>query len=323
MRKLILGHVAIAGVLAAVSGTAHAQTLGFADSLQVVGQTCGADIAKYCQGDPLGGGRIMKCLGDHSATVSGACKTSVANMRALLATRAKARAAVAKVCANDIIRVCPDIKPGDGNLLDCYMKAKNLVTPACRQTVVDAGYEVKVDPDTPTTQVALGSADLSSSLQAIEQAGRELTAASLKKMAADSLKDPSRTTRVNRPPLVAGLENRSQLTIAIQFDLDSARIKPESFKAVGLMADALYHPYLQGNRFIVVGHTDATGNRAYNLKLSQARAEAIRDALINPFGIPPSRIEAVGLGEEQLLRPANPESGDNRRVQLINVGPVK
>jgi outer membrane protein OmpA-like peptidoglycan-associated protein len=142
-------------------------------------------------------------------------------------------------------------------------------------------------------------------------------------MAADSLKDPSRTNRVNRAPLVAGLENRAQLTIAINFDLNSARIRPDSFKAVGLMADALYHPYLQGNRFIVVGHTDATGNRAYNLKLSQSRAEAIRDALINPFGIPPSRIEAVGLGEEQLLKPANPESGDNRRVQLINVGPVR
>ena len=86
------------------------------------------------------------------------------------------------------------------------------------------------------------------------------------------------------------------------------------------MADSLYHPYLQGYRFLIVGHTDAVGNRASNLKLSQQRADAIREALIKPFGISPSRIEAVGLGEEQLLRPANPQAAENRRVQLINVG---
>jgi len=42
--------------------------------------------------------------------------------------------------------------------------------------------------------------------------------------------------------------------------------------------------------------------------------------LINPFGINPARIEAVGLGEEQLLDRANPKAAENRRVQLINIG---
>ena len=69
-----------------------------------------------------------------------------------------------------------------------------------------------------------------------------------------------------------------------------------------------------------MGHTDATGKRDHNLKLSQQRAEAIREALLNPFGISPSRIEAVGLGEEQLLNAAKPEAAENRRVQLINIG---
>jgi outer membrane protein OmpA-like peptidoglycan-associated protein len=69
-----------------------------------------------------------------------------------------------------------------------------------------------------------------------------------------------------------------------------------------------------------VGNTDAKGSREYNLKLSQERADAIRAALIDPFGIAPSRIEAVGLGEEQLLNAANPEAAENRRVQLINIG---
>ena len=323
MVHLKIEHIAIAAVmLLATASSAHAQTIGYADAMGKLGQTCGADIAKFCKTVNLGGGRMIQCLNQNSASVSASCKESVAATTSLLATRARARAAVLKVCAPNIVRACPDVTPGDGNLLDCYMKAKHLFSPQCRQAVADAGYEAKVDPNTPTTQVALGPNDLASSLQGVEQAGPAPTAASLRKMAADSLKDPSRASRMNRAPLVGNLENRSQLTIAIQFDLNSARINPASFQAVGLMADALYHPYLQGYRFLIVGHTDATGNREYNLKLSQQRADAIREALINPFGIAPSRIEAVGLGEEQLLRPANPEASENRRVQLINVGPV-
>jgi len=172
----------------------------------------------------------------------------------------------------------------------------------------------------PSTWQALGSTDLINSLQGVEQAGPDLSAARLRQMAVQSLNDPSRTNRMNRAPLAERLDKLAQLTIAIQFDFNSARIRPSSFAAVGLMADALYHPYLQGYRFLIVGHTDAKGNREYNLKLSQQRADAIREALINPFGISPARIESVGLGEEQLLKPAAPEAAENRRVQLINIG---
>ena len=86
------------------------------------------------------------------------------------------------------------------------------------------------------------------------------------------------------------------------------------------MADSLYHPLLQGYRFLIVGHTDARGDRMHNFRLSEQRASAIREALINPFGIDPARLEAVGLGEEQLQNRGNPEAGENRRVQLINIG---
>jgi outer membrane protein OmpA-like peptidoglycan-associated protein len=324
MIHLKIDYVAMTAALLFLSvSSGSAQTVGYADALQQLGKTCGGDVAKFCKTVNLAGGRMLQCLNEHGASVSAACKTSVAATKALLATRARARGAVTKLCAADIIRACPDVKPGDGNLLECYQKAKHLFTPQCRKTVADAGYEAKVDPNTPTTQVALGSGDLVNSLQGVEEAGPALTAANMRQLAVAGLKDPSRTARMNRPALVGGLENRSQLTIAIKFDLNSARIDPASFQAVGLMADALNHPYLQGSRFLVVGHTDGKGNREYNLKLSQQRADAIREALINPLGIAPSRIEAVGLGEEQLLKPGDPEAAENRRVQLINVGAVR
>jgi len=317
----VISFVAIAVLLSASNGTSNAQGIGYAQALDQLGRSCGKDIARFCQKVNLGGGRITQCLEQNQAVTSGQCKTSITEMRTLLATRAQARAAVLRVCEADIRRLCTGIQQGDGNLMECFYKAKQNISPQCQKTVADAGYEATIGASGPTTQVALSSADLVNSLQGVEQAGATISAASLRRMAAQSLKDPSRVNRMNRAPLTDQLEKQAQLTIAIQFDFNSARIRPDSFRAVGLMADALYHPYLQGYRFLIVGHTDGKGNRDYNLKLSQQRADAIREALINPFGIPPSRIEAVGLGEEQLLRPGNPEAAENRRVQLINIGP--
>jgi outer membrane protein OmpA-like peptidoglycan-associated protein len=157
-------------------------------------------------------------------------------------------------------------------------------------------------------------------LQDVDAFAHTLTADGLRQMALAGMKDPSRTQRVNRPPLVPQLNSLAQLTIAIQFDLNSSRIRPDSFRAVGLMADALNHPLLTNYRFIVIGNTDATGSREYNLKLSEQRADAIREALIQPFGIDPRRLQAVGLGEEDLLYPNRPDDPKNRRVQLINIG---
>ena len=94
------------------------------------------------------------------------------------------------------------------------------------KTVADAGYDATIDPNAATTQVALGSADLIDSLQGVEQAGPDLTAARLRQLAAQSLNDPSRANRMNRAPLTDELEKLAQLTIAIQFDFNSARIRP-------------------------------------------------------------------------------------------------
>jgi outer membrane protein OmpA-like peptidoglycan-associated protein len=169
-------------------------------------------------------------------------------------------------------------------------------------------------------QINLSKTDLVDSLQGVETASTRFDVAALRAQLARSLQDPSRTARINREPLSEELNKLAQLTIAIQFDFNSARIRPQSYRSVGLMADALYHPYLLGYRFLVIGHTDGKGSREYNLKLSQQRADAIREALINPFGIDARRIEAIGLGEEQLLNRSNPEAAQNRRVQLINIG---
>jgi OOP family OmpA-OmpF porin len=324
MSKLkVASLVAAALALLVAAGPSNAQSIGYAQALDRLGTSCGKDIDKLCKKTNLGGGRVTQCLNQNRDAVSSTCKASATEMTVLLATRVQARAAVLRVCDVDIRRFCAGIQPGDGNLMECFYKARQNMSQACQTAVANAGYDAPIDASAGTTQVALSSAELINSLQGVERAGPDLSAARLRQLAVQSLNDPARANRMNRAPLTDQLNKLAQLTIAIQFDFNSARIRPSSFRAVGLMADALYHPYLQGYRFLIVGHTDGKGNREYNLKLSQQRADAIRDALINPFSISPSRIEAAGLGEEQLLKPANPEAAENRRVQLINIGPAR
>jgi len=303
------------------AGTAMAQTIGYAEAIGQFAVACGQDLDKFCKTTNLGGGRAQQCLDQNQAGVSPSCKATISALRANLQKRAAARAAVLRVCDVDIRKFCAGIQQGDGNLMECFYKARRNMSAQCQRTVVDAGYDVSIGAAPPAGQIKLDAGDMVGALQGVDEAATSgISAASLRQLAAKGIRDPSRTNRMNREPLSQQLGNLAQFTIAIQFDLGSARIRPDSFKAVGLLADSMYHPYLQGYRILIVGHADARGKRDDNLILSQQRADAVREALINPFGISPARIEAVGLGEEQLLNRSNPEAAENRRVQLINIG---
>ncbi|MDW6021080.1 OmpA family protein [Mesorhizobium sp. BAC0120] len=121
-------------------------------------------------------------------------------------------------------------------------------------------------------------------------------------------------------PNFAQLAAMPQLTVEINFEYGSVAIVPESYRTVGVIADALHYPTLLGRKFLIVGHTDSTGDANSNLTLSLRRAEAIRDALSTTFAVPPDRLFAIGVGEEMPLDAAHPTAAANRRVQLINIG---
>jgi outer membrane protein OmpA-like peptidoglycan-associated protein len=130
------------------------------------------------------------------------------------------------------------------------------------------------------------------------------------------------TNAVDTPPALQALSMLPNLTLVIQFDFNSDRIQPNSYETVARIADALHHPQLLGNKFVVVGHTDAKGARDYNLKLSQRRADAVVEALTTTFRVDPRSLVGLGVGEEQLRDPSNPDGAINRRVQLLNLGPL-
>jgi outer membrane protein OmpA-like peptidoglycan-associated protein len=111
---------------------------------------------------------------------------------------------------------------------------------------------------------------------------------------------------------------RPSLSLLIQFDFNSARIRPESQQALLNLSQALNAAELADSKFAVEGHTDAKGLPDYNLKLSQQRAEAVQTFLAQK-GVALARLTAAGKGASQLANAANPLGAENRRVRIVNL----
>jgi OOP family OmpA-OmpF porin len=150
----------------------------------------------------------------------------------------------------------------------------------------------------------------------------DLDVAALRQQVLERVKSKADAAPIKRPPVAPQLLKLPQLIAEIQFDDDAAVVRPDSYRVLGRIADTLTDPSLLGYKFLIVGHTVATGRRDNNLTLSQRRADVIRDVLVNTFKISPKRLQAVGLGEEQLLDSARPAAPVNQGLHLMTVGKV-
>lgn len=106
------------------------------------------------------------------------------------------------------------------------------------------------------------------------------------------------------------------LSVEMNVLFDSGRfdVKPQYYSEIKKVADFLRS---QPNSSVVIeGHTDSVGNDEYNLNLSQNRANAIANVLINNFRIAASRVEAIGYGETRPIASNDTTLGQarNRRV---------
>ena len=119
------------------------------------------------------------------------------------------------------------------------------------------------------------------------------------------------------PPPPPPIEEKIELTQQIHFEFDQAVIRPISFPILDGVVDILKtNPDIRKVR--VEGHTDSKGSDAYNMELSQRRAEAVREYLINKE-IEADRLVAVGYGETRPLETNDTDEGraKNRRIELI------
>lgn len=125
-----------------------------------------------------------------------------------------------------------------------------------------------------------------------------------------------------RPPIAPDLNKLPAFNLDISFDVDTPIVQPDSYQTVGRVADALVHSSLLPYTFLVVGHVEANGKREANAILSQRRADAIREILVNTFKISAKRIQSVGLGEEQLLDFARPTAPANNQIQIMTLAKI-
>jgi outer membrane protein OmpA-like peptidoglycan-associated protein len=94
-------------------------------------------------------------------------------------------------------------------------------------------------------------------------------------------------------------------------------LKPESNGVLKEVADVLKK--FTDIKVMIVGHTDSDGSDAANLELSKKRAEAVKQALVNEFGIDASRTSSDGKGEKEPMEDNKTKQGkaQNRRVEFI------
>jgi outer membrane protein OmpA-like peptidoglycan-associated protein len=97
----------------------------------------------------------------------------------------------------------------------------------------------------------------------------------------------------------------------VMFDFDSSTLKPGAYQEMDRVARIL-NKYPQ-TTIRVEGHTDSKGSEAYNQILSEKRAMAVKNALVQR-GVDPARIQTVGYGESQ---PISSDDAVNRRVSIV------
>jgi outer membrane protein OmpA-like peptidoglycan-associated protein len=108
---------------------------------------------------------------------------------------------------------------------------------------------------------------------------------------------------------------KAPLSATLYFLLGKDQLTPQSRQD----AETIYGDFVQRQapEVLIVGHTDTVGSAKTNQKLSEKRAEKVRQGLI-VLGVPSASIQASGRGERELLvaTPDNTKEPRNRRVEI-------
>lgn len=107
------------------------------------------------------------------------------------------------------------------------------------------------------------------------------------------------------------------ISLNVQFDFDRAEVKAKYHDVIGSVAEFMKkHPTTTA---VIEGNTDNLGKHSYNMKLSQRRAESVKNYLIEKFGIESSRLSTKGYGETKPVATNKTAAGrqKNRRIDAI------
>jgi adhesin transport system outer membrane protein len=134
---------------------------------------------------------------------------------------------------------------------------------------------------------------------------------------ADANFNDSQSITVETVDIAGESTDRVRMDVSVNFDYKSADLSEQSVPPLDDAA-MLLRKFADADA-IVAGYTDSVGSQAYNVILSKQRAGSVREALINDYGIDPSRLTAIGYGEDSPIADNETEAGRtlNRRVELV------
>ncbi|MEM5585408.1 OmpA family protein [Roseibium sp. AS2] len=193
-------------------------------------------------------------------------------------------------------------------------RACALSLPACRPMLIAAVLLVGllVVPAPPQAQTVTSE----EIIRALLPNGGQGTSRSLRK------KEPHPYRGINIEGQLPPEAELPRINLTVNFEFDSASLTNDGILTLQALGGALKDPRLRNMRFQIAGHTDLRGTAAYNLDLSRRRAFMVAEFLAAFFSIPRERLVPVGYGESRPVDRYNPDSGRNRRVEIINVQPL-
>ncbi len=115
----------------------------------------------------------------------------------------------------------------------------------------------------------------------------------------------------------AAAPTAARASILVTFVTASADLTPQAKQALDVLASAMKSDKLASVNFTIEGHADPRGSEELNQRLSQARAESVREYLTASHGLAAERVTAVGKGSTALMKPSEPAAPENRRVTIV------
>lgn len=113
------------------------------------------------------------------------------------------------------------------------------------------------------------------------------------------------------------IEEVAQIEMQVQFEFDRAEVRPEFYSEIRNVAQ-----FLEEHTDTVAeleGHTCSIGPEEYNQGLSERRANAVRQVLIDEFGVHPGRVTTVGYGESRPVASNDTREGRERNRRTVSV----
>ena len=120
----------------------------------------------------------------------------------------------------------------------------------------------------------------------------------------------------NAVPVAPAEVQPTTVAFMVNFEYDSVSIKEDSQPYLDALGDMLNFAQLKDKSLSIEGHADASGDAVYNLRLSESRAQSIKEYLQRVHSIDPSRLFVTGYGESNLFDQAHPYAEVNRRAEF-------